>query len=145
MKYDFKNKVVGYLSGTFDLFHIGHVNLLQNAKGYCDYLIVGINKDALHKGKQVFIPFEERLEIVKSIKYVDCVIPAYKEDCDAYGEIKYNYLFVGSDYKNSERFNRYEEFFKNTEVKIVYFPYTQRTNSSELRKLINSSLLIESV
>jgi len=103
MNHDFNKKVVGYLSGTFDLFHIGHLNLLKNAKAYCDYLIVGINKDALHKGKQVFIPFEERLEIVRSIRYVDYVIAAYKEDCDAYREIKYNYLFVGSDYKNSEK------------------------------------------
>ena len=135
-KFGGKPNIVGYLSGTFDLFHVGHLNLLKKAKSYCDFLIVGINRDALHKGKNVFIPFEERFEIVKSIIYVDKVILAYPEDCDAYKEIKYDYLFVGDDYKNSEGFSRYEEYFKNTMVKIIYFPYTQHTNSSQLRMLI---------
>jgi glycerol-3-phosphate cytidylyltransferase len=135
------NKTVGYLSGTFDLFHVGHLNLLQNARALCDYLAVGINKDATHKGKRVFIPFEERLKIVQSIRYVDRAIPAPPEDSDAYGEIRYDCLFVGDDYKNSERFNRYEAFFKNTRVKIIYLPYTQHTSSSELRALIAAAIL----
>lgn len=126
---------IGYLSGTFDLFHIGHLNLLRRAKQYCDYLVVGIHKDASHKGKDTFISFEERAEIVRSIKYVDKVIPSEKEDCDVYlkGLVKYDYLFVGSDYKGTERFNRYEQIFANTDVKIIYFPYTQGTSSSQLR------------
>ena len=131
--------IIGYLSGTFDLFHIGHINLLTNAKKYCDYLVVGINRDASHKGKTVFIPFEERLEIVKSIRFVDKVISAYPEDSEAYQEIKYDFLFVGDDYKNSERFNRYEDFFRNTNVKIIYLPYTQHISSSQLRELITKS------
>lgn len=143
--YDFKMKSgrasnkpqlkVGYLSGTFDLFHIGHLNLLRNAKQRCDYLVVGVHKDASHKGKDAFIPFEERMDIVRNIKYVDKVIPSEKEDCDVYlkGIVKYDYLFVGSDYKGSERFNRYEQIFKDTNVKIVYFPYTKGTSSTQLR------------
>ena len=134
---------IGYLSGTFDLFHIGHLNLLRRAKQYCDYLIVGVHKDASHKGKSAFISFEERCEIVRSIKYVDKVIPSEKEDCDVYlkGIVKYDYLFVGSDYKGTERFNRYEQIFADKGVEIVYFPYTQGTSSSQLRDALNSVLL----
>ena len=131
---------IGYLSGTFDLFHVGHLNLLRRAKECCDYLVVGIHKDASHKGKSTFISFEERCEIVKSIKYVDKVIPSEKEDCDVFlkGIVKYDYLFVGSDYKGTERFNRYERIFADTDVKIIYFPYTQGTSSSQLREALNA-------
>lgn len=132
---------IGYLSGTFDLFHIGHLNLLRNAKQYCDYLVVGVHKDASHKGKTAFIPFEERMDIVRNIKYVDEVIPSEKEDCDVYlkGIVKYDYLFVGSDYKGTERFNRYESIFANTGVKIIYFPYTTGTSSTQLRDVLEKS------
>lgn len=131
---------IGYLSGTFDLFHIGHLNLLRRAKQYCDYLVVGVHKDASHKGKTTFISFEERCEIVKSIKYVDQVIPSEKEDCDVYlkGIVKFDFLFVGSDYKGTERFNRYEQIFADKGVEIVYFPYTQGTSSSQLREALTA-------
>ena len=131
---------IGYLSGTFDLFHIGHLNLLRRAKQHCDYLVVGVHKDASHKGKSTFISFDERCEIIKSIKYVDQVIPSEKEDCDVYlkGIVKYDYLFVGSDYKGTERFNRYEQIFADTGVKIIYFPYTQGTSSSQLREALSA-------
>lgn len=131
---------IGYLSGTFDLFHIGHLNLLRRAKQYCDYLVVGVHKDASHKGKSTFISFEERCEIVRNIKYVDQVIPSEREDCDVYlkGIVKYDYLFVGSDYKGTERFNRYEQIFADKGVKIIYFPYTQGTSSSQLRNALSA-------
>lgn len=130
---------VGYLSGTFDLFHIGHLNLLRRAKEQCDYLVVGVHKDASHKGKTTFIPFEERKAIVGSVKYVDKVIESEREDLDVYtkGRVKYDKLFVGSDYKGTERFNRYEEYFADKDVEIVYFPYTQGTSSTQLREAIN--------
>jgi len=130
---------IGYLSGTFDLFHIGHLNLLRRAKEYCDYLVVGVHRDALHKGKQAFIPFEERFKIVENIKYVNKVIQSYEEDMDAYNEIPYHYLFVGSDYKNTARFLRYEEYFKEKDVEIIYFPYTEGTSSSQLRRVIDEA------
>ncbi len=128
---------VGYLSGTFDLFHIGHLNLLRRAKEKCDYLVVGIHKDASHKGKETFISYEERCEIVKSIKYVDEVIMSKPEDIDVYEDIKYNYLFVGSDYKGTERFNRYEKFFEDKDTEIIYFPYTSGTSSTQLRNALS--------
>lgn len=126
---------VGYLSGTFDLFHIGHLNLLKRAKENCDYLVVGVHEDASHKGKTTFIPFEERKAILRSIKYVDEVITSEKEDCDVYlkGIIPYDILFVGSDYKDTPRFKRYEEIFRDKGVEIIYFPYTQGTSSTQLR------------
>lgn len=127
---------VGYLSGTFDLFHIGHLNLLRRAKEHCDYLIVGVHKDASHKGKTTFIPYEERVKIVENIKYVDRVMPSLPEDSDAYDIVKYDYLFVGSDYKGTNRFKRYEEFFKDKDVEIIYLPYTSGTSSTELRSAL---------
>lgn len=129
---------VGYLSGTFDLFHIGHLNLLKRAKEKCDYLIVGVHIDASHKGKQTFISFEERKAIVGACKYVDKVVQSCQEDNDAWELYRYNKLFVGSDYKGSERFKKYEEFFKDKGVEIVYFPYTQGTSSSQLRSILSN-------
>ena len=130
--------VIGYLSGTFDLFHVGHLNLLMRAKAQCDYLIVGVHRSGAWKGKETFIPFEERIRIVESIKYVDRVIESYTEDVDAYHDIHYHQLFVGSDYKGTERFNRYEAYFADKDVEIVYFPYTQGTSSTQLRDAIKN-------
>ena len=125
--------VVGYLSGTFDLFHIGHLNLLRRAKEQCDYLVVGVHKSGAWKGKETFISFEERLEIIRHICYVDEARESFEEDCDAYDVVKFDKLFVGSDYKGTERFRRYEEYFKDKRVEIVYFPYTQGISSTQLR------------
>jgi len=127
---------IGYLSGTFDLFHIGHLNLLKRAKSQCDYLIVGVHESGSWKKKETFIPFEERLEIVNTCKYVDQAVTSCPEDSDAWDLWHYNRLFVGSDYKGTERFNRYEEFFAGKNVQIVYFPYTKSTSSTQLRGII---------
>lgn len=131
---------VGYLSGTFDLFHIGHLNLLRRARLYCDYLVVGVHKDASHKGKEAFIPFEERCDIVRNIRYVDKVIQSLPEDDEIYrqGIVRYDFLFVGSDYKGTERFNRYEAYFADKDVRIIYFPYTQGTSSTRLRDALDA-------
>ena len=125
--------MIGYLTGSFDLFHIGHLNLLRRAKQYCDYLIVGVHTDGSHKGKELFIPLEERMEMVGNCKFVDRVMECSQSDLDAYDEIKYDYLFVGSDYKGSDRFNHYEEVLTPKGVKIIYFPYTKGTSSTQFR------------
>lgn len=127
---------VGYLTGSFDLFHIGHLNLLRRAKQYCDYLIVGVHPDGSHKGKKLFIPFEQRMAIIRGTKYADEVVECSQSDLDAYDEIKYDFLFVGSDYKGSDRFNHYEEVLNPLGVKIIYFPYTKDTNSTQIREKI---------
>ncbi|MBT0932807.1 SDR family NAD(P)-dependent oxidoreductase [Streptococcus lutetiensis] len=135
---------IGYLSGTFDLFHVGHLNLLKNAKKHCDYLIVGVHPDASHKGKKTFIPFEERKQIVASNMYVDEVVTSTPEDSAAWDLYHYNYLFVGSDYKGTERFNKYEEYFSDKDAEIIYFPYTQGTSSTEIRKTVSQRIENES-
>lgn len=127
---------VGYLSGTFDLFHVGHLNLLMRAKAQCDYLIVGVHGSGKWKGKETFIPLEERKRIVGACRYVDKVVDSCPEDSDAWDLWHYDRLFVGSDYKGTERFNRYEEYFKDKGVEIVYFPYTQSTSSTQIRNTV---------
>lgn len=134
-----KKVVIGYLAGTFDLFHIGHLNLLRRAKQNCDYLIVGVHNNGKWKGKETFIPLEERKAIVAACKYVDKVVDSCPEDSDAWPLWHYDKLFVGSDYKGSERFNRYEEYFKDRNVEIVYFPYTNSTSSTQIRELIKNN------
>ena len=133
-----KEKLVGYLSGTFDLFHIGHLNLIRRAKEQCDHLIVGVHKSGSWKGKSSFIPYEERLAIIGSVRYVDQAVEAFTEDTDAYEVYKFDRLFVGSDYKGTERFEEYEEYFKDKGVEIIYFPYTQGTSSTQLRSRLSS-------
>lgn len=132
-----KRVKIGYLSGTFDLFHVGHLNLLRRAKQQCDYLIVGVHGSGAWKGNETFIPHEERKQIVASCKYVDKVVDSCTEDSDAWNLWHYDYLFVGSDYKGTERFRRYEEFFRDKQVEIIYFPYTKSTSSTQIRNLIS--------
>ena len=128
---------IGFLSGTFDLFHIGHLNLLRRAKQYCDYLIVGVHPPgSSHKNKPIFIPLEERMAILESVKYVDKVVVTLDEDDEMYELYPYDYLFVGSDYKGTPRFERYEEVLGPRGVEIIYFPYTQGTSSTQLREAL---------
>ena len=127
---------IGYLSGTFDLFHYGHLNLLKRAKEHCDYLIVGVHPNANHKAKKTFIPFEERMAVVGGCRYVDKVVESCLEDSDAWKRHHYDILFVGSDYKGTERFRKYEEFFADKGVEIMYFDYTQGTSSTKIRENI---------
>ena len=131
-----KKVKIGYLSGTFDLFHVGHLNLLRRAKQECDYLIVGVHDSGKWKGKETFIPLDERKAIVAACKYVDKVVDSCREDSDAWDLWHYDRLFVGSDYKGTERFSRYEEYFKDKGVEIIYFPYTQSTSSTQIRKTV---------
>lgn len=130
---------VGYTTGVFDLFHIGHLNLLRKAKEQCDYLIVGVSTDELvsYKHKQAVIPFEERKQIVGAIKYVDEVVAQENMDkMAAWKRLHFNVMFVGDDWKGTPKWDEYERQFKEVGVEIVYFPYTKGTSST----LINQTL-----
>lgn len=103
---------IGYTTGVFDLFHIGHLNMLKNAKGLCDKLIVGVTVDELvsYKNKKSVIPFEERIEIVRSIKFVDTAIAQENIDkFEAWKKVKFDILFVGDDWYDSKSWNEYEK------------------------------------
>lgn len=127
--------IIGYTAGVYDLFHIGHLNLLKNAKGMCDKLIVGVTVDELvqYKGKNAMIPYEDRAEIVRSIKYVDAVVPQSDMDkltmCKKLGA---SVLFVGDDWYGTEKWNKYEKEFAKEGIKIVYFPYTKGISSTKI-------------
>lgn len=132
--------VLGYTSGVYDLFHIGHLNLLKNARGLCDKLIVGVSVDELvkYKNKKAVIPFEERIEIVRNIKYVDSAIPQYEIDkFKVWEKIKFDVLFVGDDWYQSDTWQVMEDKFNKVGVRIIYFPYTKGTSST----LINDILI----
>lgn len=134
-------KKIGYTTGVFDLFHIGHLNILRNAKLECDHLIVGITTDELskkEKGRIPVIPFSERMTIIESIKYVDSVIPQVNYDkIEAWNNLKFNIMFVGDDWQGTEKWNLLEKKFLELDVKISYFPYTQHTSSSKIREILD--------
>ena len=133
--------IIGYISGVFDLFHIGHLNILKNAKGMCDKLIVGVTTDDLvaYKNKKAIIPYYDRVEIVRSIKYVDAVVA--QEDMDKLKmckKLNANIFFVGDDWYSTERFTQYEEEFKKDGISIVYFPYTRGVSSTQISKALTT-------
>lgn len=135
-----KDIVIGYTAGVYDLFHIGHLNLLKNAKGMCDKLVVGVTVDDLvaYKGKQAMIPFEDRIEIVRSIKYVDAAVPQYDMDkLSACKKLGATVMFVGDDWYGSEKWTAYEEEFAAAGVRIVYFPYTRGVSSTKITQALH--------
>lgn len=135
-----KKLIKGYLSGTFDLFHVGHLNIIYSARMLCDHLTVGVHSSGSWKGKETFVPFDERIKIVEAIRFVDETIQSFSEDVEAWAELGYDKLFVGTDYLGSERFLNYETYFFDKGVDIVYLPYTIHTSSTKLREIINIAL-----
>lgn len=133
--------VIGYTTGVFDLFHIGHLNILQRAKEQCDYLIVGVSTDELvaqYKHKRPVISYEERSRIVESIRYVDKVVPQVNRNkLEAWEQLHFDRMFVGDDWKGSALFTELEEKFRPLGVEIVYFPYTNGTSSTFLKDVLD--------
>lgn len=133
-------KKIGYTTGVYDMFHIGHLNILKRAKENCDYLIVGVSTDELvmqYKKKLPIIPYEDRKKIVEAIKYVDKVVPQINRDkIEAYNTHKFDVMFVGDDWKGSELFVETEKKLKEHNVDIIYFPYTKGISSTKLREMI---------
>jgi glycerol-3-phosphate cytidylyltransferase len=132
--------IVGYTSGVYDLFHIGHLNLLRNAKGMCDRLIVGVTTDELtsYKNKKAVISHNERIEILRSIRYVDAVIPQESMDkFTVWEKLKFDVMFVGDDWYGDEKWKDCEAKFAEVGVRIVYFPYTKGTSSTLINETLN--------
>ncbi len=133
-----KKYKIGYTTGVFDMFHVGHLNILKSAKEQCEYLIVGVSTDELvmsYKHKLPIIPFEERAEIVQSIEFVDLVVAQKSRDkIAAQHKLKFDVMFVGDDWKGKPLFMEVEKEFKRIGVDVVYFPYTKDTSSTILRE-----------
>jgi glycerol-3-phosphate cytidylyltransferase len=133
---------IGYAPGAYDLFHIGHLNLLRRAKAHCDYLIAGVVADDVlikHKGVTPVIPLAERLEIVRSIRFVDVARAAMTNDkVEIWKDLRFNVLFKGNDWQGTEKGNKLERDFAALGVEVVYFPYTLSTSSSALRKTLQN-------
>ena len=137
-----KKYKIGYTTGVFDLFHIGHLNILKRSKELCEFLIVGVSTDELvssYKNKTPVIPYDERVAIVEAIRYVDKVVPQKTRDkMAAYHEYKFDVMFVGDDWKGNELFANVERELKDRGSNVVYFPYTQHTSSSFLISALES-------
>jgi glycerol-3-phosphate cytidylyltransferase len=133
-------KIIGYTTGVFDLFHIGHLNILRNARSHCDTLIVGITTDELAfalKKKRTIIPFEERLDIIQSLKFVD---KAYaQEDIDEWADwerYRFQRIFKGSDWKGTAKWNDLSNRFNEVDVEVHFLPYTAHTSSTFMREVL---------
>ncbi len=140
-KLRYMKKIVGYTAGVYDLFHVGHLNLLEKAKKQCDYLIVAVSVDELvenYKHKRPVIPYNERKRIVESIKYVDEVVPQINRDkIEAFHKYNFDIMFVGDDWKGSEIFQTVDDEMKlNGKIGVKYIPYTKNVSSTLLKKVL---------
>lgn len=128
--------IIGYTTGVYDLFHVGHLNILERARKECDHLIVGVTTDSLsyeRKQKKPIVPFEERIQIVSAIRWVDEVVPqAGMDKFEAWRQHKFNRMFVGDDWRGTPTWVALEKKFAEFDVDIVYFPYTTHTSSTRL-------------
>lgn len=133
-------KVIGYTTGVFDMFHIGHLRLLKKAKLHCDYLIVGVSSDELvqsYKNKLPVIPLSNRMEIINSLKYVDeVIIQTHRDKLKAFHDIGFNVMFVGDDWKGSEIFLNLECQLAKHDASIEYFKYTQEVSSTKFTSIL---------
>lgn len=138
-----KKYKIGYTTGVFDLFHIGHLNILKRAKEQCDYLIVGVSTDELvksYKDKTPVIPFAERIAIVEAIRYVDKVVSQTSMDkLAAWNVLHFDAMFHGDDWKNSTMYDEYEKQLTDIGVALVFLPHTQGTSSTEIAKKLQDT------
>lgn len=137
-----KKYKIGYTTGVFDMFHIGHLNILRRAKEQCEHLIVGVSTDELvreYKHKTPIIPYDERAEIVGAIKYVDEVLPQTAIDkYEAWNNLKFNVLFHGDDWKGTDLYLNLEKKFNSVGVDIVYLPHTSGVSSTSLAEKLHT-------
>ncbi|MDJ0379445.1 adenylyltransferase/cytidyltransferase family protein [Streptomyces sp. G-G2] len=133
---------VGYAPGAYDLFHIGHLNILRHARSQCDYLVAGVVSDEmaeLAKGRRPMIPLVERLEIVRSVKYVDAAfVETVPDKVETWKQVRFDVIFKGDDWRGTPKGRRLEEDFDAVGVDVVYFPYTVHTSSTQLRRALDA-------
>ena len=134
-------KVVGYAPGAYDMFHVGHLNILRQAKQHCDHLIAGVVSDEmclLAKGRLPVVPLAERMEIVSHISYVDEVVAEVVPDkVETWQTVRFDVLFKGDDWRGTPKGIKLERDFAELGVEIVYFPYTMHTSSTLLRRALD--------
>lgn len=138
------NTRIGYAAGAFDLFHVGHLNLLAQARQHCDYLIAGVVSDELlqaTKGRAPVVPLAERLEIVRNIRYVDeAVAEVHPSRLDTWRDNHFDVFFKGDDWRGTEKGVSLERQLSSVGVEVVYFPYTMHTSSTVLRRALGQIL-----
>lgn len=136
---------IGYAAGAFDLFHIGHLNILRHAKEQCDLLIAGVVSDEMLrevKGVEPFVPTVERAQIVRDIRFVDHVhIETVPDKLEVWREVGFTHFFKGDDWRGTEKGLRLEREFAAVGVQVVYFPYTAHTSSSQLRRGLDAAVI----
>ena len=132
--------IIGYTTGVYDMFHIGHLNILRRAKEKCDYLIVGVSTDDCvesYKNKRPIIPYEQRAEIVAAIRFVDEVVPQTSMNkIDFLKSRHFDVMFHGDEWRGTELYNHYEEEFAKYGARIEYLKHTDGISSSILRDII---------
>ncbi len=139
-----EHPIIGYTAGVFDMFHVGHLNILKNAKQLCDYLIVAVSTDEVvetNKHKKPIIPYADRVRIVEAIRYVDKVVPQTTYDIDGKKQAAIDhhiqYMFVGSDWKGTDKWNEIENTLSDVGVKVIYLPHTDGISSTMLREKLS--------
>jgi glycerol-3-phosphate cytidylyltransferase len=132
---------VGYAPGIYDLFHVGHLNILKHARSQCDFLIAGVVSDEMSllvKGRSPVVPLDERLEIVRSVRYVDAAVAeVLPEKLDTWRHVGFDVIFKGDDWKGTPRGDKLERDFATVGVEVAYFPYTTHTSSTHLRQVLD--------
>lgn len=132
---------MGYAPGAYDLFHIGHLNILRHARARCDYLVAGVVSDEMAeqaKGRRPVVPLVERLEIVRSVRYVDAAfVETVPDKLQTWRQIRFDVLFKGDDWRGTPKGDRLERDFATVGVEVVYFPYTVHTSSTQLRRTLD--------
>jgi glycerol-3-phosphate cytidylyltransferase len=139
-----QGRKVGYAPGVYDLFHIGHLNVLRNSRQFCDHLIAGVVSDDLAqrvKGLRPVVPLEERLEIVQAIRFVDeAVIEDLPHKLEMWERLRFDVIIKGDDWKGTDKGDKLEADFAAVGVEVAYLPYTQRTSSTMLRRMLEREL-----
>lgn len=135
-----KKYKIGYTDGVYDLFHVGHLNMIETAKQNCEYLIVGVHADAVveeYKHRRPIINETDRRRIIESIKGVDrAVINQFRDKLRLWELYHFDVIFIGDDWKGTDRWNRFEQILAEVNVDVVYVPYTKGISTTEIREKI---------